>query len=77
MSSVETYKSEPAENIRAGDRVEDRHGRDFIAQSDGIYNEQTGDYDVLSPGLRWIAYSPDETVTLTFDTSLYADDIYA
>lgn len=75
--SVETYINEPASAIRTGDRVQDRHGRDFIALSDGTYNDQTGDYDVLSPGLRWVAYGINETVTVTYDSAAYSEDIYA
>jgi hypothetical protein len=76
--SVETFNNEPASAIRIGDKVQDRHGRSFTALSDGTYNEVTGDYDVLSSdGKRWIAYGINETVTLSYDTSDYAEDIYA
>lgn len=72
-STLVTYENVYADAIRKGDRVQDKRGGDFIAQSDAQYNENENTYNVLAPGMRWISYDVLEGVTLTYaETDEYA-----
>lgn len=74
--TLATYENVSPDSIRMGDRVQDKRGNDFIAQSDAEYNENEQTYNVLAPGMRWIAYDAMEGVTLTYDESEYAEYAY-
>lgn len=65
-----TYDNVSPEHIRAGDRVQDAMGRDYIADRDAEWNENSLSYDVRRrDDMRWVSYDFLEGVTLTYPES--------
>ncbi len=54
-----------ASDIREGDTVTDKFGRNYIAQTNAE-KDQMGEWNVLTDGMKWIAYSPTDVVTVSY-----------
>lgn len=79
MSSLVTYENVSPDNIRNGDTITLSDGRTFIAHSDVNADalRQFGEYNVMDAFGRWIAIAADDTVTVSYDESLYETDTYS
>jgi hypothetical protein len=73
LPSIVTHPDQPPAYINVGDRVVDSFGRDFIAQT-SAEKDQYGMFNVMGPGMRWIAYEASDRVTLTYDEDGYPDN---
>lgn len=56
-------------DIRSGDKVTDKHGRVYIAQTDAEL-DQMGEYNVLTNEGKYVAYSTTDIVTVEYTEEL-------
>lgn len=55
-----------ATDIREGDKVRDKFGREYVAQTDAAWDSQFQEYGVIMDSGKWATYSATDIVTVEY-----------